>query len=156
MAGVVGKEENPVSWASTGEGAKENSVVKQFTDLVSEEVRLQLRHLFDQQKGLAVGKLDALSGVFHQAADQLSQESHNSFARYATSAADRMDVISHRLRDKGFDQFAEDSKRFLKSKSAVVLGGGLVVGYLMGMALKRAYQPNRINRTRYQEVPPLH
>lgn len=148
------------SQTSAGQGSQEaRSVMRQLTDVVSEEARLQFRNLFEQQKSLAAGKLDALAGAFREAANHLSREQHEGFARYAAAAAGRIGELKDMLWRKNFDEFAETSKKLFRGKSVLVLGGGIALGYVAARLLKSAYQEKprgHVHRTHYQEVPPLH
>ena len=85
--------------------------------------------------------------VLHQVADAVRQSSESletdqpQIGRFISTAADKLDEAATFVADREPTRLMADAQEMAKRQPALVIGGGLVVGLLIGRALRSAGQP---------------
>jgi len=92
-------------------------------------------------KDRATQTLDGLAQAVHEAAGNLEQQVNPQIAQYAHRAADALDNLSARLREKDVDELMNDVQDFMRRSPAVAIGAAVAVGFALSRFLKASSQP---------------
>ena len=88
--------------------------------------------------------MSQVGDVLHQVADAVRQGSDSlqtdqpQIGRFISSAADKLDEAATFVSDREPSQVVADAQQVARRQPALVIGGGLVAGLLIGRALKSA------------------
>lgn len=93
-------------------------------------------------KDRATQTLDGLAQAVHDAAGNLEQQVNPQIAQYAHRAADALDNLSERLRNKDVDELLNDAQDFMRRSPAVAIGAAVAVGFALSRFLKATSSPS--------------
>ena len=92
----------------------------------------------------AAGGMSQMADVLHQVADAVRQGGASlqteqpQVGRFISTAADKLDEAATFVADREPTRLVEDAQQIARRQPALVIGGGLVAGLLIGRALKSA------------------
>jgi len=107
-------------------------------DELLEAARRRGRGLLDRQKSAAGEELHSVADVMREAARKFEEREEGGLAGYAAKAADALDGLSTKLRDRNLDELLSDAEHALRTKPMVGLAVALGVGFCVGRFLRAA------------------
>ena len=93
------------------------------------------------QKTRATDALESVAAALRQSSQPLRDHNQATLADYAGKAADQLDQISTRFRERDLTELMEDAKRFAWRQPALFVGAAFAAGVLATRFLKSS--PNR-------------
>jgi hypothetical protein len=123
--------------ATTGDRdtAKQMGIV----DRVRESTTSQL----SRQKERATNELGSVARAVRQSTQQLREQKHDLVAQYVEKAADQLEQLSTRLREKKVDEFVADAQRFARQRPALFIGSAFALGVIGSRFFKSSSERNR-------------
>jgi hypothetical protein len=118
---------------TSGNGAQQGGIVNK----AKERVAAQL----STQKGRATDGLDTITQAVRHTTQQLRAEDHGAVAEYIDKAAEQLERLSHRLRDKDVNELLHDARELARRQPAVFIGGSFALGLLAARFIKSS-QPD--------------
>ena len=118
--------------ASTSPGVSQPGIVNK----VKERATAQL----SSQKGRATDGLDTIAHAVRQTTQQLRADDHGAVAEYIDKAAEQLERLSQRLRDKDIGELVHDARDLARRQPAVFIGGSFALGLLAARFLKSSQQ----------------
>lgn len=103
---------------------------------LTDKAKGQARTMIDKQRDRSSSMLGSVASALRQTAQQLQSQEQGSIARYADSAAAKVDQLSGYLRDKDADQLISEAERMVRRRPAVFLGGAFALGFALSRFLK--------------------
>jgi len=107
-------------------------------DELLEAARRRGRGLLDRQKSAAGEELHSVADVMREAARKFEEREEGGLAGYAAQAADALDGLSTKLRERNLDELLKDAEGALRAKPALGLAAALGVGFCVGRFLRAA------------------
>jgi ElaB/YqjD/DUF883 family membrane-anchored ribosome-binding protein len=102
------------------------------------------------QKNRATDGLGNVAQAVRQTTQHLREQQHDTIARYVDQAADQLERMSDRLRQKDVGQLLQDAQQFARRRPAVFIGSAFAVGLLGARFLKSSRDRNgNSGRTSY-------
>lgn len=98
-------------------------------------VKKKAREVAEEQKSASAERIDAVGRAVHGAADELGREIPQA-ASYVHSAADRLQIASRRLNERGVDDLLSRLDRFARKQPAIAFAGSVVAGLALSRFLK--------------------
>lgn len=126
------KTEGQTSSQKTEEMADQ---VKSMASDMKEKVSHRAKSFLESNKEFAAGRLEGTANAFHQTARNFQEESPN-ISRYVDRVADKIEGAAQYLRENDMKTLLEDSKRFIKSRPALVFGVAVAIGVIAARFLK--------------------
>jgi hypothetical protein len=99
-------------------------------------VREQATAQLDSQKTKATDGLGTVADAVRHTTRHLREGQHDTVARYAEQAADQIDRLSRRLRDKDIGELMNDAQQLARRQPALFVGGAFALGLLGARFLK--------------------
>ena len=99
-------------------------------------VREQATSQLNTQKNKATDGLGTVASAVRQTTDRLRSDNHDTVARYAEQAADQIERLSDRIRDKDIGELLNDAQRLARQRPALFVGGAFAVGLLGARFMK--------------------
>jgi hypothetical protein len=99
---------------------------------VRESTTAQLSH----QKARATDGLGSVAQAVRQSTQQLREQQHDTLAQYIEQAADQLEKLSTRLKDKDVTELLDDAQRFARQRPALFVGSAFVLGVIGARFLK--------------------
>ncbi len=113
-----------------------------FMGRVRERTAAQL----SDQKDRAIDGLGSAARAVRQSTQQLREQHHETVAGYVEQAADQIERISKRLREKDVGELLEDAQRLARRQPALFVGSAFVLGLLSARFLKSSREEERRGR----------
>jgi hypothetical protein len=110
-----------------------------FVDKLKSGAATQL----NSQKARATDGLGSVVQAVRQSTQQLREQHHDTIARYVEQAADQIDRLSRRLRDKDITQLIGDVQRLSRRQPAAFVGGAFAVGLVAARFFKSSARDER-------------
>lgn len=107
-------------------------------DELLEAARRRGRGLLDRQKSAAGDELHSVADVMREAAKKFEEREEGGLAGYAGRAADMLDGLSTKLRERNLDELLKDAESALRTRPVVGLAVALGVGFCVGRFLRAA------------------
>jgi hypothetical protein len=82
------------------------------------------------QKNRASEGLGSVAQAVRQSGQQLREGQHDSIARFTDQAADQIERLNQKLRDKDITELFDDVQRLARREPALFIGGAFAVGLL--------------------------
>jgi ElaB/YqjD/DUF883 family membrane-anchored ribosome-binding protein len=101
------------------------------------------------QKDKATDTLGSVARAVRQSTQQLRNQQQDTLAGYVEQAADQIDRLSQRLRDKDVGELLEDAQRFARRQPALFIGSAFAVGLVGARFLKSSNTHQRNDRSGY-------
>jgi hypothetical protein len=124
-------------------GTRLATEAKQYAGDMANRAKEKGRSMFEQQKESAVGQVSSVANAFRGTADQLQGEGQAQVARYITLAADQLESLSSRLRQKDLDSIINDAQNLARRSPGAFLVGTVVTGFLLARFLKSSSERQR-------------
>lgn len=83
-----------------------------------------------QQKDRATDGLGSVAQAVRQSTQQLREQQHDTIAQYIEQAADQLDKLSTRLKEKNINELVDDAQRFARQRPALFIGSAFAVGLI--------------------------
>jgi hypothetical protein len=106
--------------ASSQNTGRQNNIVER----VREGTNAQL----SRQKDRATDGLGSIAQAVRQSTQPLREQQHDTIARYIEQAADQLDKVSARLKQKNVGELVEDAQRFARRQPALFIGAAFTAG----------------------------
>ena len=94
------------------------------------------------QKNRATDGIGNVAQAVRQTTQHLREQQHDTIARYVEQAADQLERMSDRLRQKDVGQLLQDAQQFARRRPAVFIGSAFAVGLLGARFLKSSRERN--------------
>jgi ElaB/YqjD/DUF883 family membrane-anchored ribosome-binding protein len=116
-------------------------------DRVREGANTQL----STQKNRATDGIGSVAQAVRQTTQHLREQQHDTIARYVDQAADQLERVSERLRQKDVGELLQDAQQFARRRPAVFIGSAFAIGLLGARFLKssRERQNGQSGRNAY-------
>jgi hypothetical protein len=101
-------------------------------DRVREGANTQL----STQKNRATDGIGSVAQAVRQTTQHLREQQHDTIARYVDQAADQLERVSERLRQKDVGELLQDAQQFARRRPAVFIGSAFAIGLLGARFLK--------------------
>jgi hypothetical protein len=95
------------------------------------------------QKNRATEGLGTVAQVVRQSTQQLREHKQEAIAGYVEQAADQIDKLSQRLRDKDVTELLSDVQQLARRQPALFIGGAFALGLIGARFLKSSSQDQR-------------
>jgi hypothetical protein len=82
------------------------------------------------QKDRAVDGIGTVAQAVRQTTQQLRDQHHETIAQYVDQAANQLEQLSNRLREKDIGEFLRDAQQFAKRRPAIFIGSAFAAGLL--------------------------
>ncbi|HEY0845886.1 MAG TPA: hypothetical protein VGE12_11000 [Noviherbaspirillum sp.] len=147
-AGMSGK---PSATGSIKEsGSKIANEARKYAGDMTNRAKEKGRTMFDQQKETAVGQVHSVAHAFRNTAGNLQGEGQNQVARYIEMAADQLESLGGRLREKDLDTLVADAQNMVRRSPGTFFAGSVAAGFLLARFLKssseQAYRSTELSR----------
>lgn len=110
------------------------------------KVREKATAQLTSQKDKATSGLGTVAQAVRQSTQQLRNEQHDTLAGYVESAADQIDRLSRKLRDKDVGELFRDAQALARRQPAVFIGSAFALGLLGARFLKSSSRPDEDDR----------
>jgi hypothetical protein len=97
------------------------------------------------QKNRATDGLGSVAQAVRQTTQQLRNDHHDTLAGYVEQAANQMERLSERLRNKDVAELMRDAQRLAKSQPLLFVGGAFAVGLLAARFFKSSAEAQGAN-----------
>lgn len=111
------------------------------------------------QKDRATEGLGSVAQAVRQSTGRLREHKHDTAAQYVEKAADQIDRLTNRLRQKDVGELVQDAQRLARRRPALFIGGAFALG-LVGARFLKSSPPDEgqgmyeYERTEYREHTP--
>ena len=112
------------------------------------KVRERATEQLSSQKNKATDGLGSVAQAVRQSTQQLRDQQHETLAGYVERAADQIDRLSHKLRDKDIGELVEDAQRLARRQPALFIGSAFVLGVLGARFMKSSPPRNEYDGDR--------
>lgn len=103
-----------------------------IVDKVKEQATAQL----SSQKDRATEGLGTVASAVRQTTQGLRDQQHDTVARYVEQAADQIERLSERLKNKDVTELLDDAQRLARRQPALFVGGAFALGLVGARFLK--------------------
>ena len=100
-----------------------------------------------QQKERATDGLGSVAQAVRQSTHQLREQQHDTIAQYIEQAADQLERLSSRLREKNVNELVDDAQRFARQRPALFIGSAFAIGLVGARFLKSSAERNADTET---------
>jgi ElaB/YqjD/DUF883 family membrane-anchored ribosome-binding protein len=83
-----------------------------------------------QQKDRATDGLGSVAQAVRQSTQQLRSQQHDTIAQYVEQAADQLEKLSTRLKEKNVSELMDDAQRFARQRPALFIGSAFAIGLI--------------------------
>jgi hypothetical protein len=118
--------------ANTNESARGQEGDSGFMDRMRERAGQQLTN----QKNRATDGIGTIADAVRNTTQELRQHQHETLAEYVTSAADQLDRLSSRLKDKDIGDLLRDAQNLARRQPVLFIGSAFALGLLGARFLK--------------------
>ena len=109
---------------------------------------------FARQKDLATDGLGSVAHAVRQSTQQLREQRHDTIAQYVDQAADQLDRLSTRLKEKNVGELVQDAQRFARQRPALFIGSAFAIGLIGARFFKSSADQNRARDAyRFEPTP---
>ena len=103
---------------------------------VADRTKEQGQKFLDQQKNKVADQISAYSEATRGAADRLESDSDTNLSGYVTSAADHLDRLGRRIRERSLGGLVDDVEDIARQRPEIFYGGLFVAGLATARFLK--------------------
>lgn len=100
------------------------------------------------QKDKATDGLGSVAQAVRQTTQNLRDQQHDTVAQYVERAADQIERLSERLKNKDITEVLDDAQRLARQQPALFIGGAFALG-LVGARFLKSSSPARADLTMY-------
>ncbi|HZT27565.1 MAG TPA: hypothetical protein VFA57_17860 [Pseudolabrys sp.] len=127
--------ETPADYAAINDGSNLKSDSGGALSGITESMKDRARSFAEEQKAAGSERMEAVGRAVHDAADRLGQEMPAA-AEYIHSAADTLENVSARLRNRSIDDLVARLDRFARKQPAAAFAGSVLAGFALSRFLK--------------------
>jgi hypothetical protein len=127
----------------TGESQREQSPDAGWMDRVRERAGEQLTN----QKNRATEGIGTIAHAVRNTTQELREHQHETMAEYVTSAADQLERLAARLRNKDAGELFRDAQNLARRQPVMFVGSAFVLG-LLGARFLKSSPPSYSSRGR--------
>lgn len=106
------------------------------TNGIAGRVREQASAQLAAQKNKATDGLGSVAQAVRETTQHLREQQHETVAGYAEQAADQLDRVSQRLRDKNVGELMNDAQQLARRQPGLFIGGAFALGLIGARFLK--------------------
>ena len=132
---------------TTASGGTQASDVQQASGFLG-RVRERATSQIETQKERALDGLGSVAQAVRGSTQQLRDQRHDTVAQYVEQAADQIERLSRRLREKEIGEFFADVQRFAERQPAVFIGSAFALGFFGARFLKSSTSNNALDEYR--------
>lgn len=103
---------------------------------VMERVKEGAAAQLSSQKNRATDGLGSLANAVRKTSQPLRENNQDTIARYVEQAADQIERVSTRLRERDVSELMRDAERLARRQPALFIGGAFAIGVLAARFLK--------------------
>jgi hypothetical protein len=122
----------PGSGYSNNQQTSSSSAGSGIVDKVKEQAAAQL----SSQKDRATQGLGSVASAVRQTTQSLREQQHDTVAGYVEQAADQIERLSERLKNKDVTELLDDAQRLARRQPALFVGGAFALGLVGARFLK--------------------
>jgi hypothetical protein len=154
---VSGNEPATPAVGATAASQDAKSRVKAEASKLKSEATTRARSAAETGKSKAAETVDGLAQTVHEAAEQLGARTSPKVATYAHQAADALDGLSSKLREKSVDEILDDTRAFVRKSPAIAIGAAVAAGFIIARFLKASNTPRNtgVKTPFYPETAPI-
>lgn len=130
---------------NTGESARGQEGDPSFVDRMRERAGQQLT----DQKNRATDGIGTIAHAVRNTTQELREHQHETLAEYVTSAADQLDRLSSRLKDKDIGDLLRDAQNLARRQPVLFIGSAFALG-LLGARFLKSSPPSQARDWRHQ------
>ena len=93
-------------------------------------VRNSASQQLSEQKNRATDGLGSVAQAVRQSTQQLRDQQHDTIAQYVEQAADQLERLSTRLKEKNVNELVDDAQRFARQRPALFIGSAFAIGLI--------------------------
>ena len=124
--------------------------VKEKAKEAGDKVKEQGRTFLNEQKERVGSEIGAYSAAARRAAERLESESDTNLSSYVSSAADQLDRLATRVKERDLGELFDDVEEMARRRPEVFYGGMFVAGLAAARFLKASKEKRA--RERYQSA----
>ena len=128
--------------SQVGERAKEKAIETGY------KLKQQGRTFLNEQKERVGSEIGTFSAVARRAAERLESESDMNLSSYVSSAADQLDRLASRVRERDLGELVDDVEEMARRRPEVFYGGMFVAGLVTARFLKASKEKRAPERYR--------
>jgi ElaB/YqjD/DUF883 family membrane-anchored ribosome-binding protein len=110
---------------------------------IVDRVRESTASELSRQKERATNGLGSVARAVRQSTQQLREQKHDMVAQYVERAANQLEQLSTRLKEKNVDEFVADAQRFARQRPGIFIGSA----FALGVIGSRFFKSSERNRT---------
>jgi len=95
------------------------------------------------QKDRATEGLGSVAQAVRQSTQQLREQQHDTIAQYVEQAADQLEKLSTRLKEKNVNELLDDAQRFARQRPALFIGSAFAIGLVGSRFFKSSAERSR-------------
>jgi hypothetical protein len=117
-------------------------------------VRESANTQLSSQKERATDGLGSVAQAIRQSTRQLREQQHDTIAQYVDQAADQLERLSTRLKEKDVHELVDEVQRFARQRPALFIGSAFAAGLIGARFLKSSSeQSGGTGRLRLESSP---
>lgn len=113
---------------------------KEATARAANQVREKATEAAAARKGMAADKISGYSSALRDSARQAGEQHDDNIAYFANTAADKLEEAADYFRNADLGQIQRDAAQLARRHPALMLGGMLVAGLVLGNLAKASVQ----------------
>lgn len=110
---------------------------------IARRVRESATAQLSSQKDRATDGLGSVASAVRHTTQNLRDQQHDTMARYVEQAADQIERLSQRLKNKDVAELVDDAQQLARRRPALFVGGAFAVGLLGARFLKSSSPDSR-------------
>ncbi len=128
--------------------------VRQQARDAAQKAKTQAESMLGEQQQAAADQLEGVAMALRKTAEQLDSQDQGPVARYAERAADSLDNLGGKLRDRDIDSLAAQVQDFARQQPGVFLGGAVAAGFLVARFMKSTARDESLSTGRGASFEP--
>lgn len=136
----------PISGATAEEGTSPQrstvDVLRAGREQAFEEAKVKMREAADHQRHRAADAVGGVAGALHRVASDVKAE-NETMGRYTDMAAERLDEMSHYLRDTDWNDVVQGAEDFARRQPYWFVGGAMAAGFVLARFVKNSGEASR-------------
>ena len=128
--------------------------LKQQAKETAHDVRQRARSAVDEQKHVAVGRVEGIAHALRTASDELRDQGQPMVAEYSRYAAEGLESMAQSLDRREVGDFVENIEQFARERPVAFLGGAMVAGFALARFMKSSSARRDPRGDRSQEPRP--
>jgi hypothetical protein len=149
-----GSAERPGGGSEAGSKARETlDAARQQAGELANEAKAEGKAALSRQKDSAAQQLDGVADSLHATAQQLKQHDQAQAGQFVDYAAERLQSLSRRIRDKDLDGLINDATQLSRRSPATFFAGSVAAGFLLSRFVKSSSKSQRQGPAHVKAAP---